>query len=82
MYTESEQKVIGNWFYAQIIFKNPLKTVFFNKKYNFTICVERFWIVIWYYLFEKDAFNMSLKVIGIKNIVCVIIVYLEMIKRK
>ena len=38
----SEQKVIGNWFYAPIIFKKSLKTVFQN---TFTICVWRVWIV-------------------------------------
>jgi hypothetical protein len=37
-------------------------------KYTFTICVRRVWIVIRYFLFEKQAFNGLLKVIGIQNL--------------
>ena len=36
------------------------------KKYTFTICIGRVWIVIGYFLFEKQAFNGILKVIGIQ----------------
>ena len=32
-------------------------------KYTFTICVGRAWIVIGYFLFEKQTFNRLLKVI-------------------
>ena len=45
------------------------KTRFFNKKYTFTICVRRVWVVIVVFLLEKQTFNGLLKVIGIeKNI--------------
>ena len=64
LHTKSEQKVIGNWFYTPIIFKNSLKTCFFNKKYSFAICVGCVMIVIGYFLFEKEALNGLLKVIG------------------
>ena len=37
-----------------------------NKKYTFTIFVGRIWIVIGYFLFEKQAFNGLLKVIRIQ----------------
>ena len=56
LHTKSEQKVIGNWFCETIIFKNPSKP-------NFHICVERVWIVIRYFLFEKQTLNGLLKVI-------------------
>ena len=62
-HTISEPKGIGNWFCAPIIFRNPLKTLFFNKKYTITICVGCVWIVIGYFLFEKEAFNRFLKAI-------------------
>ena len=48
---------------APIIFKNR----FFNKNYTFTICVGSVSIVIGYFLFEKQAFNGLLKVIGIQS---------------
>ena len=71
MHTISEQKVIGNWFCAPIIFQNSIKKKFSIKKCNFKICVGRVWIVIWYFLFEKQTFNGLLKVIGIlKSISC------------
>ena len=60
LHTYSEQKVIDNLFCAPIIFKNP-------KKYTFTNCVECVWIVIAYFLFEKQTYNRLLKVIGIEN---------------
>ena len=62
LHIKSKQKVIGNWFCAPIIFKNPLNTGFS------TICVGRVCIVIRYFLFEKHAFNGLLKVISIQNI--------------
>ena len=65
LHTKSEQKVIGNSFCAPIIFKKSFKNLFFNKKYTFTICVWRVWIVIGYILFEKQTYNGLLKVIGI-----------------
>ena len=37
-------------------------------KNDLTICVRRVWIVIGYFLFEKQAFNgLLLKVIGIQR---------------
>jgi hypothetical protein len=41
-----------------------VKTRFFNKKYTFTICVGRVWVVISYS--KKQTFNGLLKVIGIQ----------------
>ena len=55
-----------NTIFASLL-KNPLKSVSFNKKYTFTICVERVWLAIEYFLFEKHTFNELLKVIGIQN---------------
>ena len=46
LHTKSEQKVIGYCFNAPKIFKNPLKTCIFIKKYTFTIYVRRVRIVI------------------------------------
>ena len=60
--TKSEQKVIGNLFYAPKTLKNPLKPIF-TKKYTFTICVGRIWIVIGYFLFKNETFNGLLKAI-------------------
>ena len=42
------------------------KNWFFNKNYTFTICVGRVWIVIGYFLFEKQTFIGLLKVIGLQ----------------
>ena len=62
------EKVIGNTFCTPIIFKNPLKTCFFIKKYTFyNLRRVRFDCNI-YFLFEKQAFNGLLKVIGIQNV--------------
>ena len=61
LHTKIKQKVIGNWFCTPIICKTPL----INKKYTFTICVGGVWIVIRYFLFEKQAFKGLLKIIGI-----------------
>ena len=47
--------------------QESVKKQFFNKKYTFTICVGRVWIVIGYFLFEKQAFNGLLKVISIQK---------------
>ena len=56
-------------FFTPIIFKNPLKKQFFGKKklylLHIRIFIRRVWIVIGYFLFEKQAFNELLKVIGI-----------------
>ena len=41
--------------------------MFFRRKYTFTICVRCVWIVIGYFLFEKEAFNGLLKVIDIQK---------------
>ena len=60
LHTKSDLKVIGNWFCEPINFK--------NQKYNFTICEGCVGIVIWYFLFEKEAFNELLKVIGIQTL--------------
>ena len=38
-----------------------------NILLQITICVGCVWIVIGYFLFEKEAFNGLLKVIGIQN---------------
>ena len=65
LYTKSLQKIIDNYFCASIIFKNSLKTGF-NKKFTFTICVGRVWVIIGYFLLEKQTFNGLLKVIGIQ----------------
>ena len=54
-----------------IICRNPLKPRLFNKKYTFTICVGRVWVVIVYFLLEKETFNGLLKVIGIQYILYV-----------
>jgi hypothetical protein len=43
-----------------------VKNRFLNKKYTFTICVERVWIVVVYFLFEKQTFN------GIQNLSVII----------
>ena len=64
--TKSEQKVIGNWFYAPKTLKNPLKPIF-TKKYTFTICVGLIWIVIGYFLFKNETFNGLLKINGIQK---------------
>ena len=58
LHTKSEQKVIGNWFWAPMIFINPVKTEIY-KKY---ICVGRIWIVTGYFLFEKQALIILSKV--------------------
>ena len=50
------------------MFTNPLKTRFFNKKYTYTICVVRVWVVVLYFLLEKQTFNGLLKVILIQTI--------------
>ena len=55
LHTKFKQKLI----WAQIIFKNLFKT-------GFSICVGRVWIVIRYFLFERQTFNGLLKVIGIQ----------------
>ena len=51
-----------------MIFKNPLRTGVLIKNILITICVKRVWIAIRYFLFEKNAFNGLLKVIGIQII--------------
>ena len=48
-------KVICNWFCAPIIFKNPLKTSFSIR--NILLQFVSGWIVIRYFLFEKQTFN-------------------------
>ena len=68
LHTKFEQKVIGIRFCAPIIFNNSFKTQFFIRNILITICVKRVWIVIRYFLFEKQATNGLLKVIGIQNI--------------
>ena len=39
-----------------------------NKKYTFTIFVGRVWVVILFFLLEKQTFNGLLKVFGIQII--------------
>ena len=46
--------------------QKSVKTRFSNEKNTFTKCVGRVWIVIVYFLLEKQAFNGLLKVIGIQ----------------
>ena len=41
-----------------------------SKKYTSTICVGRVFVVIAYFLLEKQTFNGFLKVIGIQRIFC------------
>ena len=36
-------------------------------KYTFTFCVRRVWIIIGYFLFQKQTLNRLLKVIGALN---------------
>ena len=67
LHTKSEQKVIGKCF-VHLYFSKSVKNRFFNKKYTFTIYVERLWIVIGYFLFEKQAFDGLLKVMVYKDI--------------
>jgi hypothetical protein len=53
-----------------ILLSSPQKTCikcFLGHKYYLTICVGRVWIVIGYFLFQKQAFKGLLKVIGIKK---------------
>ena len=64
LHTKSEHKVIL-FFCAPIIFKNQLK---YDKKYTITIYVGRVWIVIGYFLFEKQSFNGLRKVIGMQKV--------------
>ena len=61
LHTKSKKKVLGNLFCAPIIFKTSLK-------YTFTICVSDVFIVIGYFLLEKQTFDKLLKVIGVQNI--------------
>ena len=68
MYIKSKQKVIGDWFCTPIIFKYALKTGFSIRNLLITICVMGVWIVIKYFLFEKQTFNGLLKIIGIQKI--------------
>ena len=65
-----QQKVIGNWFCAPIL---KFKTrVLFKKLYFYNL----FGFVIRYFLFEKQAFNGLLKVIGIQmNFIGVVVGY-------
>ena len=60
---------IANWICTPIIFKNPLKTCFFIKKYTFTICVGCVWIVIYisYSKYKLLTFNGLLRVSGIQS---------------
>ena len=47
--------------------KKSVKKQYFNKEYTFTICVRCVWIVIGYFLFEKEAFYGLLKAIDIQK---------------
>ena len=42
-------------FYTKSDLKKSVKTRVFDKKYTFTSCVGRGWIVIGYFLFEKQT---------------------------
>ena len=72
IHTKSEQKVLGNWFWAPIIFKNPVKTRFSIRLRN--IFLQFVSGVFWcnkIFLIRKPGFYGLLKVIGIqKNISC------------
>ena len=59
--------MIGNWFCSPKNFEKSVKTVFFLKKYTLTFCVGPVWIVIGYFLLEKQTFDGLLKVIGAQN---------------
>jgi hypothetical protein len=43
-----------------------VKTRFFNQKYTLTICVGSVWVVIAFFLLEKQTFNGLLKIIGVQ----------------
>ena len=70
LYTKYEQKSI--WFCTPIIFKNMLKIVFLIRNILITICVGGVWIIMRYLLFEKQTFDILLKVIGIQKQLLVI----------
>ena len=57
----------GNDFLYTNNLSKSIKNQVFNKKYTFTSCVGCIWIVIGYFLFEKQTFNGSLKIIGIQK---------------
>ena len=58
LHAKFEKKIIVNQICTPIIFKNPLKTCFFIKKYTFTICVGCVWIVI-YISYSKNKLLME-----------------------
>ena len=70
-YLKSNKKIID-----QIIFKNLLK-IRFQYFYTLCRCVR---IVIGYFLFEKQAFNGLLKVIGIENELHIILIFVQAIQ--
>ena len=61
LHAKSEKKKLSNWICTPIIFKNPIKTCFYIKKFM----SGAFGLYI-YFLFEKQAFNGLLKVIDIQ----------------
>ena len=68
LHTISEQKVICNWFWTKLILKIPLKNEFLLLDILITICVvERVWITLRYFLFEKQSFIGLITVIGMQN---------------
>ena len=58
--------MIGNWICKPIMFKNPLKTNSSMSNVLLQIVSNKFGVVIWYFLFDKQTFNGLLKVIGIQ----------------
>ena len=66
--------MLHTWYTQKVIYfvhlhQLKVKTRVFNIwNILLTICVGRVWIVIRYFLFEKQAFNGLLKVIGIQRI--------------
>ena len=65
LHTKSEQKFTVINFVRQQFVKNRI----FIKKETFTICVERTrFLIVGYFLFEKQTFNEILKFIGIQRL--------------
>ena len=52
LHTKLEQKLKVNWLCALLIFKKSVNWGF-NKKYTYSICVGRVWIVTGYFLLKK-----------------------------
>ena len=62
LHTTYEQKVIGNWFCAPIIFKYPLKKRFFDKQFWHKKQLLDFWIEKIYFFKLMLLFTHFLKI--------------------